>query len=79
MLIKEALDLIKEEEELKDQNELAAILKVSQPTISNYYKGTTYPQLDINARVFGKYGHRCEPHTEWALEKEWNRLKEYEV
>ena len=75
MLIKEALEEIIERENLPDQYEVAKSIGVSQPTISNYKKGRTYPQLDIAALIYGRYGLRCEPFTEQALAIEWERLK----
>ncbi len=78
MLISEALDLIKEDKGLKDQYDLAILLKVSQGTISNYYKGKSYPTLHIAAKIYGNHGHKVEPFTELSLEKEWAYIQEYE-
>ena len=72
MLVNEAIELIKEQEKLHDQYELAKLLKVSQGTISNYYKGNTYPNLKVAGYIYGKYNLRCEPFTEEALQKEWD-------
>ncbi len=79
MLINEALELIKEEDELSDQYDLSKTIGVSQGTISNYYKNKSYPTLHIAAKIFGKYGHRVEPFTELSLAKEWAFIEEYEL
>jgi DNA-binding XRE family transcriptional regulator len=75
MLVREALDIIKEEEGIVDQYELAKMIGVSQPTISNYYKGKSYPNLEVATTIYGRWGYRCEPFTELALEKEWELIK----
>ncbi len=75
MLIKDALEEIRVRERLSDQYELSRVLKVSQPTISNYYKNNSYPNLRIAGYIYGKYGIRCEPFTEEALKKEWEFQK----
>jgi DNA-binding XRE family transcriptional regulator len=75
MFIKEALEQIKVKEGIKDQYELAKVIGVSQPTISNYYKGHSNPTLEIASTIYGRWGFRCEPFTEMALEKEWERVK----
>ena len=67
MLIAEALEEISEQHGGLDQYQLAHTLNVSQGTISNYYKGRSYPTLGIAARIYNEYGYRCEPFTEWAL------------
>ena len=77
MLIKEALEIIKEKEKAKDQYILAKLLKVSQGTISNYTKGTTYPTLIVAGYIYGKYGLQVEPFTEIALKKEWDWQQKY--
>jgi DNA-binding XRE family transcriptional regulator len=75
MLIREALEKIKAQEKIRDQYELARLIGVSQPTISNYYKGKSYPTLEIASTIYGRWGHRCEPFTEQALQKEWEIVK----
>ena len=75
MFINEAINTIKKEHKVADQYEMAKIIQVSQATISNYLKGTTYPQLPVAARIYGLYGLRCEPFTEKALQKEWDMIK----
>lgn len=67
MFIAEALDNIAETEETKDQYDLAKKVGVSQGTISNYYKGKSYPTLVVAAGIYKNYGHVCEPFTEWAV------------
>ena len=75
MLVKEALEQIKVKEGINDQYEVARTLGVSQPTISNYYKGTSYPNLEVASAIYGRWGLRCEPYTEWALKKEWELVR----
>ena len=77
MLMNEAIAKIKEELKLHDQYEVAKTIGVSQGTVSNYMKGTSYPTLSIAAKVYGEYGYRVEPFTEWALQKEWEFLQEH--
>lgn len=78
MQIVEALQLIEEEEGIKDQYEMAAVLNVSQGTVSNYHKKDKYPTLTVAARIYGKWGHQVEPFTEKALAKEWDYIKQFE-
>ena len=71
MLINEALELIKKEKGLQDQYDLSRELGVSQATVSNYVNGKSYPTLSVASKIYGEYGHRVEPFTEWALQKDW--------
>ena len=74
MEIREALEYIKEKKDVNGQVALAMAIGVSQGQISKYMKGGTYPNLSTAARIWGKYGIRCEPFTEKALEKEWKYM-----
>ena len=76
MLVGEAIESIMGAYNIKDQYAMAKTLGVSQGTISNYIKGTTYPTLLVAARIYGEYGYRVEPFTEKALKKEWEYIKE---
>jgi len=68
MYIAEALQIIAEQEETKDQYDMANVIGVSQGTISNYKKNGAYPTLNVAAKIYKDYGIQCEPFTEHALE-----------
>lgn len=68
MLIKDAIEEIKEVTGAKDQYEVADVIGTSQGTVSNYMKGRSYPTLEIAARIYNEFNIRCEPFTEWALQ-----------
>lgn len=77
MYVAEALALIEESEDVKDQYEMAGLLEVSQGTISNYHKKGRYPTLLVAAKIYGLYGHVVEPFTEKAVAKEWEYISTF--
>ena len=78
MEVIDALEIIRDKEDIEDQYSMAETLGVSQGTISNYMKGT-YPNLRTAGKIYGHYGLVVEPFTEKAVKKEWAYLEEYEL
>jgi len=77
MLIVEAIDIIKDKEQIDDQYSIAQIIGVSQGTISNYLKGDKYPNLSVAGNIYLNWELVVEPFTERAVKREAEYLEEY--
>jgi len=67
MFVKEAIEKIQNEHKV-DQYGVKDLIGTSQGTVSNYLSGKSYPQLEPASVIWLKFGYRCEPFTQLALD-----------
>ena len=69
MLMKEAIDIIMEQEGLT-RTELAKELDLTPGMLSHYGKSDHYPRLKVATTIYFKYRIQVEPYTKTALSME---------